>query len=58
MPDEYKRVAAVARREWFVLYPWIPACLHIEATAFDSLFCPSGTQENQQVSDVFVKGER
>ena len=44
-----------ARREWLVLYPWIPACLHIPATALESLFNPIGTQENQQVSDGFTK---
>ena len=58
IPDEYKQLATVARKEWLVFYPWIPASLHIEATAFDNLFRPSGTQENQQVSDGFVKGVR
>ena len=38
MPEEYKRVAAVALKEWFALNPLIPACLHIEATALESLF--------------------
>jgi hypothetical protein len=42
VPISNPRVATVARSEWFVLNPSIPASAHTFLTVEDSVLCPTG----------------
>ena len=53
-----RRVAHVTRREWFVLYPGMPADLHSLATVRESVLCPTGTLEYQMSPLGFRSGVR
>ena len=56
MPEEYSLVALVTRREWLILYPTMPAALHILLMVWDSVLCPRGWREHQQVNVGFPSG--
>ena len=50
-----RRVALVARSEWFVLKPGIPAVLHRIGIILERALCPRGSRLNQTFSVGFFR---